>query len=534
MATYINDLRRRHQTPQSEAIPGTDQVKNNAGGYVYELDCWKRLDRFLVLGSAGGTYYVNQNALTRKNAGIVDKCWQEDARRTVDAIRNISNQGRAPKNEPAILALALCCASQAGSPADRHYAYDALPEVCRIPTHLFHFIAYRKRLSGISSGLRHAIERWYNRYETADDLAYHLVKYQRRDGWSHRDVFRQAHPTAKRDLATSALFRYVAGKNVDRGSLPKIVSAMERIHQDGVSTQEIINAIVEHGLTHEMIPTSSKTNRDVWSALLLRMPLTAMIRNLGTMTRVGVFDGTEYRSMVRHRLLDESYIKRSRVHPIAILVGLKTYASGHGMRGSSTWNPIRSIIDVLDEAFYLSFGNVKPTGKRLLLACDVSGSMGSQSIAGLPLTPAEATGALSLVTLRVEDSDAVEIVGFADGLRPLPISPRQRLDDVAYMMRAKTFDKTDCALPMRYAADYARQFDGFMVLTDNETWFGDMHPIEALRRYRQKLGIPAKLCVVGMTSTWFSIAPQDDVGCLDVVGFDTATPNIINQFFGDH
>ena len=34
-----------------------------------------------------------------------------------------------------------------------------------------------------------------------------------------------------------------------------------------------------------------------------------------------------------------------------------------------------------------------------------------------------------------------------------------------------------------------------MVLTDNETWFGDIHPVEALRQYRAKMGIPARLLV---------------------------------------
>lgn len=36
-------------------------------------------------------------------------------------------------------------------------------------------------------------------------------------------------------------------------------------------------------------------------------------------------------------------------------------------------------------------------------------------------------------------------------------------------------------------------------MTDSETWAGTIHPDEALRRYREPAGIPAKLAVVGMT-----------------------------------
>ena len=66
--------------------------------------------------------------------------------------------------------------------------------------------------------------------------------------------------------------------------------------------------------------------------------------------------------------------------------------------------------------------------------------------------------------------------------------------------------------------------------TDSETWCGNIHPVQALRKYREKTGIPAKLVVVGMVSNGFSIADPDDGGMLDVVGFDTAAPNVIADF----
>ena len=69
-----------------------------------------------------------------------------------------------------------------------------------------------------------------------------------------------------------------------------------------------------------------------------------------------------------------------------------------------------------------------------------------------------------------------------------------------------------------------------MVLTDSETWAGATHPMQALWRYRQKLEIPAKLVVCGMVANRFTIADPDDAGTLDVVGFDTATPQLLSDF----
>ena len=68
------------------------------------------------------------------------------------------------------------------------------------------------------------------------------------------------------------------------------------------------------------------------------------------------------------------------------------------------------------------------------------------------------------------------------------------------------------------------------ILTDSETWAGKVHPKEALNQYRERTGIPAKLIVVSMVSNGFSIADPNDGGMLDVVGFDTAVPQIMADF----
>jgi len=125
-------------TPQSEPIPGTDQVENRSGGHGWEVDDWGRLARFLVLGTEGGTYYVGQRELTRESADVVRRCLKKDGQRTVAIIASVSREGRAPKNDPAIFALAL--AASEGDDVTRRVALDALPEVVRTGTHLFQFV----------------------------------------------------------------------------------------------------------------------------------------------------------------------------------------------------------------------------------------------------------------------------------------------------------------------------------------------------------------------------------------------------------
>lgn len=140
------------------------------------------------------------------------------------------------------------------------------------------------------------------------------------------------------------------------------------------------------------------------------------------------------------------------------------------------------------------------------------------------------------MTLRTEP--AVHTLAFSHTLVPLKLSARQRLDDVVTMTSGLPFGGTDCALPMLWALERRVAVDTFVVSTDSETWFGEVHPAEALRRYREQTGIPAKLLaklarsaiVVGMLANRFSIAVPDDGGMLDVVGFDTAAPQVMRDF----
>ena len=546
---------KRHRTGrphQSAPIPGSGQVPNSAGGFASGVDDWTRLARFLVLGSEGGSYYASESTLTRKNAKAVERCVAKDGPRAVAEIVRVSHGGQAPKDDPALFALAL--AAGLGDEATRRAALQALPQVARTGTHLFRFVTFVQGFRGWGRGLRRGVGRWYAA-QTADALAYQAVKYRQREGVTHRDLLRLAHPAAAVSAGNPTLtvsdehrrlFEWIVrGGEID--GLPRLVDGFVRA-QLAETAAEAAALVREYRLPREAVKPEHLTSREVWWALLAEMPITALIRNLATMTRIGLLEpGSVGTAQVVAQLGDAERIRRARVHPIAVLTALRTYASGHGARGRQSWNPVREVVDALDAAFYTAFENVEPTGKRLLLALDVSASMMWGEVAGVPgLTPRDASAALALVTAATEEQ--YEIVGFfagkggfrkrgrqlhagyTDGLTPLAISPRQRLLDAVETVSDLPFGGTDCALPMLYAQAREREIDTFVILTDSETWAGEVHPAQALHDYRHASGIDARLVVVGMVANEFSIADPTDAGQLDVVGFDTATPQLISDF----
>ncbi len=529
MSHKLYNIFNKKKNPQNQPIPGTKQVPNNAGGFAWELDPWARLMRFLILGTEGGTYYVSESKLTLDNAQNVLGCLKEDPKRFVDTVVEVSHSGRAYKNDPALFALALALADE--SQETRAYAGAALPKVARIGTHLFHFAEYINGLRGWGRGLRRIIANWYLSKDI-DRLAFQMAKYQSRDGWSHADLLRLAHPTPP-DEATNRLFQWATGQDIPANELPGLVQGLERL-KAAENEAEVIELIQAYNAPREVIPTEYLTSPKVWEAMLPKLGLTATLRNLGNMSKIGLLSqgSWEMIDLVTNRILDSEALKRARVHPLQVLAALLTYQSGHSARGKGKWEPVPQVVDALNEAFSLTFDNITPTQKRLYLALDVSGSMTWGNIGGIPnLSPRMASAALAMVTMKTEEKWIIK--GFTGKLVLLALTANMNLEQTVAKISNLPFGSTDCAQPMLDAIKHNLKVDAFVIYTDNETWFGDIHPAQALNDYRQKTGIPAKLVVVGMTANQVTIANPEDPFMLDVVGFSTSTPNAIADFIAD-
>ncbi len=518
------------QTPQDEPAFGREkeQVKNYAGGYVFEADAWDIFDRFLILGTAQPTYYASARKLTKEAvtnfAGLVIDF--ESGKKFVDRIVEISISGRAPKNDSALFALAF--ASSVDDTKTRQYALSKLPDVARIGTHLFQFIEYVENFRGWGDSLKKAVQKWFLNKDV-NKLAYQLAKYQQRGGWSNRDVLRLCHPKTD-DKALNALFAWVVGKPFLNEELPRIIDGMMEIHNN---PQDAVKLITDYGLTREMVPTELLSRADVWEALLDKMPMTAMLRNLGNMSKVGLLvPFSNAASVVYDRLHNQEYLQKSKIHPMNVITALRTYSAGHGVKGKGNWNPVNTINDALESAFYLSFKNVVPSGKNTMIALDVSNSMDWLNISGyVNFTSRDAAAVMSMVTIRSEPNYMT--FAFSTNFQELQLNKTDNLNGVIRKCKKLYFGGTDCSLPMLYAIQNNLPIDNFIIYTDNETWSGGIHPFQALQKYRQKSGRNAKMIVQAFTATDFTIADPSDNGMLDVVGLDSASPAFVADFCRD-
>jgi len=674
---------------------------NACGVAVHAISPWSQLDRILILGSVGGTYYAEEKTLTLQHVWSLLGLLDLDGPRVVSRVVEISQAGRAPRNVPAVMVLALAASVGLRQPKTgrfvsvdrtgdndarretRRRALAALGKVCRIPTDLFLFVRLVTQLRGWGRQVGRAVARYYQR-TPLDQLVLHAIKYETRNGYSHADLLRLSHPLIEAgDGERHALFRWMLAGGISAGlkarqaaggeenatpsgRLSQLAAAedllainglgSDRAEQRAAERREVKRAleavmgpefqkylinverrrwhgpsesvdlfgvsnvlleraaltrpeadaylgdedqdeeygyetysesrevrvrlrdpvkvpeskeplfqpdeiaratdlIVRHSLPHEVVPSHLKRERAVWDALLVDMPIKAMVRNLVNMAVVGLLRPmSDASAFAAKRLRDPDLVRHSRLHPMAILEALETYRRGESnprpeapARGRQKQRPVKRrrwdvcnlVVSGLEDAFFLAFANVEPTGLRRLLALDVSDSMKSAFIGSSWLSARVASAAMSLITARTEPR--LHAAGFTSGygyratrevypgLTVLPFTAQMSLSQAVDLVSDLPFGRTDCGLAIRYAREHEIEVDCFEIYTDNEHNSGESPSVE-LARYRAASGIDARMIAVGMTATDYSVVDEGDPLCLNLVGFDSAAPAIMADF----
>jgi 60 kDa SS-A/Ro ribonucleoprotein len=509
-------------TPQTRPLPGrTDMIKNNAGGYGFAASTAEQLERFMLIGSEGGTYYASENKLTVANATSIIALLAKDGKLVVDSAVNTLTEGKAPKADPALFVLALAAAY--GDANTKKLSYLAIQKVCRTGTHLFTLVGMINELRGWSRGLRNGVAKFYTS-RSPEQIAYQMVKYRQRNGFSHRDILRLSHPKTNNEQV-KGLFAWACGKTPEQ-TLPVIINAFQDV-QSTPNVKEIARLVTEYRLPWECVPTEQLNKPEVLEALLPSMPLTALMRNLNRFANAGLTTGISDTTLkICERLTNLELTKKAGLHPVNVCNSMLTYSTGRGFKGSKTWDVNQKIVDALHETYYNSLTVMPVSNKRVLVAVDTSGSM-STPVGGTAMTATQFSNVLALTMLKVEPY--AEVIGFNTMLHNISYGRRSSLDEV--LKTPSPGGGTDCSLPFEYALKNKLKLDAIVILTDSESWAGGKHTFELLTHYRAQVNKDIKVIEVASVANPYSQFP-DDKDLLRVVGFDSAVLNVIGKFIG--
>ena len=496
------------------------QTPNHAGGFGSTVSDLAMLDRFLLLGTVGGTFYVGERELTDEAVNAVRNALLAHGADAVARLVELDVAGRAAKKSPALFALAL--AATMPDEATRVAAYAALPRVCRTGSHLFEFLANLDAVGkGWGRGLKRAVGRWYTA-KTEDELVFGAVKYAARSGYTHRDALRLAHPKSD----SPALGWIARG-----GEAPnELAAAAERIKGLVASPAEAAGLVASARLPREAVPTELLGSPEIWRALLPAMPITALVRNLGKMTAVAAFEDAASLEVALTKLTDEASLRRGRMHPLSVLVALKVYGSGKGFRGSLMWTPEPRIVEALSRAYVLAFGTLPRLDVPTLVGVDVSGSMRTTLPEHGGLWLHEAAACVSIALGAMNPGTAVRAFDWKDQIFPVDVLGR-RTDDVVKEFAKVGGGGTDLSIPVRHAMGLKVRPRLIVILTDNETWAGHMHCDQAWAEYRRQ--VPgARLVVASMVANRVAAFDDQEGSVLQIAGFDAALPNVVASFAG--
>ena len=513
--SYLKRLSTR-RAPQSAPIPGTAQVPNSAGGFAWAVDDWARLRRFLILGSEGGSYYasrVEADARERRGGRALPRA--PTARARSREIVAVSDDGPRAEERPG--AVRAGDGGRRSATRRRARRRSTRCRGCAAPARTCSSSRRSSRASAAGAarcGARSALVRRRSRRRRARLPGGQVPPARGRV--APRPAAPGAPGGARQRGQPDARAVATSTRGCSSGSSAAARPTACRALVEGFARAQ---AARDAGARRRRSSASTAcrarrcraehlTSPEVWEALLEDMPMTALDPQPGDddarrPARAGL--GTARRRSSRSSAT-RSGIRQARVHPIAVLVALRTYAAGHGGAAGSSGRRSAQIVDALDAAFYTAFENVEPTGKRMLLALDVSGSMAcgcgrrragpdaARCLGGAGAGDGGDRAALRdrrlLRRQAAAGRPARAALDCGDGRpdaagdQPAAAPGRRRADGVATCRSAARTARCRCCT--RSSAE--REIDTFVVYTDRETWAGDVHPAQALARLPARVG----------------------------------------------
>ena len=515
-------------TPQTEAIPGreAEMTRGRSGAVAFKSGDRAFIRRCLLLGTANGSYYAGRRELSKEFIDALRVAVNSDPAMVADEILYASD-GHAINNHAPILALVLL--SMGPKPAKREFR-RIFNQVVRTGSHFHEWMNYTKSMRGMGRLIQEAGCSWLRKGDLSW-LTYQMLKYPQRYDMSFKDELRLLKPKP-RDSGEDYLFGYVTGKvaiapeEKPLGNLPTLQTNW--IEWLKANPDQGVVAVKEGRLTHEMIAPIARMTQDVWQVLFEQMPVSALLRNLGSLTELGVLraDARANLYRVEQTLTDRARLKKARIHPIDVLKALKIYASGgQGGRSRKTWTPVPRICDVLERSLELSFDTLAPTGKLFLHAVDISGSMSWGGLA-FGLNCSEVAATMALATAKAEANYIIR--GFSTKFVDLGITKRDTFRSAVSKVSAP-FGATDASVAYQWAIKTRTKVDIFCFWTDSESWAGRKHPSQALDEYRRKVNPNAKAIYTTLQANQITLVDPQDPNSFDFAGFDPALPKAIQE-----
>ncbi len=410
----------------------------------------------LLTNTLSNTFYVSEDKMAEETADVLIRMADTDPEFLAKALVYARNKGLmrlAP-----IVGLAILSVMEKG--AKKVWFRKVFHHVVRTPDDLREFVALcrtKKIRTGLGGEARDAVKRWLQHMSE-----YHAVKYgsARSKEMTLRDILRMAHPRPVND-AQRELFGWLVNGWKDIGPDPSPTNpqvwALEKIKRSD-DEKEIVSLVTKYKLTWEVVvPSVKKMIPAIWKSFLKDMPYMALLRNLSTMQRHGVFEDSVTATKVAEKLRDLENVRRSKQLPFRFFNAFKAFGGAQVVQ------------DALVDALEASFENVEKLRGRIAIANDISGSMGSTVSNRGATRYCDIAGLLGAALFK--KCDDVILLPFDTEVHKVGVSRRSTVMDIAAKIGLAQ-GGTDVGAPIRHLREKRVKVDVFIGITDGEDWAG--------------------------------------------------------------
>jgi len=615
-------------------------VVNASGSAMHTMEPLKALDMLLRMGIIGTNMYASIGERTQDALGVIQLAIAKDPLGSVKVVKEVLGHEYEPgkfrslalRDSMPHLAYAMLLSNpdvevrRAAAIIFNqviHTGEDLLDMLATLwGTHEAEPLAKEKQTSpthtkreGNLRGMGSIVQRCFRNWlaQPIGFVAYQLTKYNNRHSFAVPDLIKLVRPKPI-SAEHSLLFQWLLAR-ASKECPPEKLAALEAEVKSKISgmpaaaiaireTNLLVKALSDEAKADAIKVKAIKTSRAVreivptewydkavWTALLDDMPTTALLRNLGQMSKQGVFGTQQYPDkgaikVAYDKLVNRDIITHSRVHPLRVLIAQRSYGMGHSQAANAArksdyaWPVFPKLLEAVEVAFELSFGNVKSTAKTVLFAHDISRSMsfeGSAAVSwdasralGIPvdqlyateienqrkygrqyglgmITASELVGVIAMILMRKSANMIHTVFSIKDPARDMaltrwnlpennlllrsPLTPASSLADFDALSKTNVFGATNLSLPIDYCLQNNLYPDAIVIGTDYEMNCG-RQPMEAMNELRKAAKKPIKFIVAATSLPRLpgSIVDQFDANCLDVAGASADVATVIQEF----
>ena len=501
----------------------------------FSSDDWLLLDRFLLFAHDSNIYSEAPQAIKPENMLRIAKLLIYAGEKVIKRVTELVAYRLPLNNETAIFIAAM--ALTIGNPATKQITIDRLPLIVENITQLLIFADFSHHIRGWGRQLRRAIHHWFQ-VKTTQELFIDIIQKPYYQGWTLADVLKLSHVKIndpdKIYLIDWLVFKKNQHDNIEIDHRFPWIKGYKLIRKTQ-EIPEVIALIEQYNLPLETIPKTDLRRIKIWEKLIEKLPLKAILENLGLLSKLGVIksDNPATKLIIR-RLLAKDEI--SNLHPIDIFVALENFLRGKGQLYVGYWSPVWDIYQTLSPAFNLACQYVLPTNKKILLATCVCnnvpsfrrayGSLGvtTNIAAEIIFTYFSLTEKTSLklffdetcysTNISLEDQD---IANYKKVISPTP----------------RITGKINSALPIEYAVKNKIYLDSFIIMIPGNSDKDIIkYPAQAIFEYRKIINSAARVIMVipQPHNLNKNLVNFDDPLSLIIPCFDSQTLHLITNF----